>query len=70
MKVGDGGVTVRRIWGEAHDREATIAQERKRAVLTKARAARGAHKRTKQQRQAERDEIAAYLARVPQQQEY
>lgn len=67
MKVGDGGVAVRRIWGEMENREATVTQERKRAVIAKARAARGAHKRTKQQRQAERDEIAAYLARVPQQ---
>lgn len=60
-KVGDGGTFVRHLW----DEQMNIAKERRRAVAAKARAGRGAHKRTKQQRQAERDEIAEYLARVP-----
>lgn len=60
-KIGDGGAFVRHMWQESQHLE----KERKRAILNKARAARSAHRRTKEQRQTERDEIAAYLERVP-----
>lgn len=60
-KIGDGGALVRRLW----ENRQHVEKERKRATINKARAARSSHKRTKEQRQAERDEIAAFLARVP-----
>lgn len=60
-KIGDGGALIRHLW----ENRQRIEKERKRATINKARAARSSHKRTKEQRQAERDEIAAYLERVP-----
>lgn len=61
VKRGDGGAQVRHLWEEKQ----FLGREQRRAVAAKARAARGAHKRSKKQQQSDRDEIAAYLARVP-----
>lgn len=55
----------RHVFAEVNAHSMLVHKAQKRAAAKRMQGTRQSHKRTKQQRQAERDEIAAYLARVP-----